>query len=101
MGDHGVPSSVRAKPKRRTHRTARVIYAVGSLPSPRSNADIMKAAGIKDAGQASKLLSRLESDGLIYRRRRGRAKGQPNSWNLTRSGLTEFMLARSEIHPMP
>ena len=83
------PDPLRELPMRLTYRTVRVLMAVaalggrGSYPSNRQVAD---AAGIKDQGQISKLLHRLEGLGLIEQTRRGPARGGPNAWALTAKG---------------
>jgi AcrR family transcriptional regulator len=75
---------------RLTYRTIRVLLAVGELgergPDP-SNRQIGDAAGIRDQGQISKLLSRLEHLGLIRNAGEARAKGEPNAWTLTERGM--------------
>jgi AcrR family transcriptional regulator len=78
---------------RLTYRTIRVLLAIGaggresdpqaSYPSNRQVADV---AGIRDQGQVSKLLARLEQLGLIENDVEGRAKGEPNKWRLTQRG---------------
>lgn len=80
---------------RLTYRTLRTLLAVGELserapedsasaqPSNRAVAD---AAGIRDQGQISKLLARLEQLGLVRNAVAGRVKGAPNAWMLTERG---------------
>jgi AcrR family transcriptional regulator len=74
---------------RLTYRTMRVLLAVGELggqaPYP-SNRQIGDVAGIRDQGQISKLLTRLEQLGLIKNTSNAQAKGQPNAWTLTEKG---------------
>jgi hypothetical protein len=43
-------------------------------------------AGVKDQGQISKLLARLERNGLIQNTGRGQTRGAPNEWRLTPAG---------------
>jgi AcrR family transcriptional regulator len=69
-----------------TYRTVRVLIAIGSGPLA-SNREIAAAAGIADQGQVSKLLTRLESLGLVRNDGVGHAKGAPNAWVLTPRGL--------------
>jgi len=69
-----------------TYRTVRVLIAIGSGPGA-SNREIATVAGIADQGQVSKLLTRLESLGLVRNDGSGHAKGAPNAWVLTRRGL--------------
>ncbi|MGC2372678.1 MAG: TetR/AcrR family transcriptional regulator [Solirubrobacteraceae bacterium] len=74
---------------RLTYRTVRVLLAVGELSgqgSFPSNRQIADASGIRDQGQISKLLSRLEHLGLIENAGEGQAKGEPNAWRLTERG---------------
>lgn len=74
---------------RLTYRTIRVLLAIdalgggGSCPSNRQVAD---HSGIRDQGQVSKLLARLEHLGLIRNAGDGRTKGEPNAWALTDKG---------------
>lgn len=74
---------------RLTYRTVRVLMAIaqlgerGSDPSNRAVGDM---AGVKDQGQVSKLLSRLERIGLIVNTGHGGSQGAPNAWSLTDKG---------------
>jgi DNA-binding MarR family transcriptional regulator len=68
-----------------TYRTVRVLIAIGSEPGA-SNREIATAAGIADQGQVSKLLTRLDSLGLIRNEGMGHVKGAPNAWALTPKG---------------
>jgi DNA-binding IclR family transcriptional regulator len=69
-----------------TYRTVRVLIVIGSGPGA-SNREIATEAGIADQGQVSKLLTRLESLGLVRNDGIGHAKGAPNAWVLTPRGL--------------
>jgi AcrR family transcriptional regulator len=69
-----------------TYRTVRVLMSIGSTPAA-SNREIAAQAGIADQGQVSKLLTRLESLGLVRNDGVGHAKGAPNAWVLTPRGL--------------
>jgi AcrR family transcriptional regulator len=74
---------------RLTYRTIRVLLAVGELAgqgSDPSNRQVGDAAGIRDQGQISKLLSRLEHLGLIHNGSEPHVKGEPNAWTLTTRG---------------
>jgi AcrR family transcriptional regulator len=74
---------------RLTYRTIRVLLAVGELSgrgSDPSNRQVGDAAGIRDQGQISKLLSRLEHLGLIRNSGEHHVKGEPNAWTLTERG---------------
>jgi len=70
---------------RLTYRTIRVLLAVGAHPGA-SNRQVADASGIRDPGQISKLLSRLEGLGLVHNTSDPRAKGEPNAWTLTERG---------------
>ena len=70
---------------RLTYRTVRVLAAIAAHPGA-SNRDAGDAADIRDQGQISKLLSRLERVGLIENTQLQRDRGAPNSWVLTEKG---------------
>jgi AcrR family transcriptional regulator len=70
---------------RLTYRTLRVLAAIGASPGA-SNRQIAQWAEVSDQGQISKLLSRLESLGLIHNAGIGHLKGEPNAWELTPKG---------------
>jgi AcrR family transcriptional regulator len=86
-----VPGGERAGPvgaasmKRLTYRTARVLRAIGDYPGA-SNREVAERAGVVDQGQISKLLGRLEAQGLIEKIGEARTRGAPNSWALTKRG---------------
>jgi AcrR family transcriptional regulator len=81
-----------------TYRTMRVLLAIGELAgagSQPSNRQVADAAGIRDQGQVSKLLTRLTQLGLIENAGDGRVKGEPNQWQLTpRGGEVRSALSR-------
>jgi AcrR family transcriptional regulator len=70
---------------RLTYRTLRVLAEIAASPGI-SNQAVAEAAGIRDQGQISKLLSRVEGLGLIRNEGGGQAKGRPNAWFVTRRG---------------
>ncbi|MFZ1925252.1 MAG: hypothetical protein WAU42_03815 [Solirubrobacteraceae bacterium] len=71
---------------RLTYRTVRVLRAIGELPAA-SNREVAERAGIVDQGQISKILTRLEYQGLVANRSgASAARGTPNSWWLTERG---------------
>jgi AcrR family transcriptional regulator/DNA-binding MarR family transcriptional regulator len=73
-------------PMRVTYRTARVLECVEREPGA-SNRDVADSAGIKDQGQISKLLARLERLGLLQNTGQGaHTKGESNAWQLTPLG---------------
>ncbi|HTZ64053.1 MAG TPA: hypothetical protein VMB51_08110 [Solirubrobacteraceae bacterium] len=79
-----------AGPARRvTYRTARVLSAIAAAPRSNNRA-IAEAAGLRDEGQTSKLLSRLEGRGLLENVGLGAAYGEPNAWLLTADGEREL-----------
>ena len=65
-----------------TYRTARVLEVIAATPQA-SNRAVAQEAGIKDQGQVSKLLARLERAGLIENT--GGTHGA-NAWQLTAEG---------------
>jgi AcrR family transcriptional regulator len=72
-------------PVRPTHRTTLVLRAIAGAPYS-TNREIAQAAELSDEGQASKLLARLERQGVIENVGLGPARGEPNAWVLTASG---------------
>jgi AcrR family transcriptional regulator len=70
---------------RLTYRTARVLTAIAERPGS-SNREIANRAEVIDQGQISKLLSRLEVQGLIANVGGGGLRGAPNAWELTLRG---------------
>lgn len=70
---------------RLTYRTVRVLMAVAER-SGASNRVVGESAGIKDQGQISKLLGRLQRLGLIENTGMAPGQGAPNAWSLTVSG---------------
>ena len=83
---------------RLTYRTARVLEGVADHTGA-SNRQISDYAGIRDPGQVSKLLRRLEILELLANSSGGHAKGEPNAWTLTAKGE---QVARSvRIHSAP
>jgi AcrR family transcriptional regulator len=81
-----------------TALTHEVLAAVANLSggdSSPSNRDLARAAGVKDEGQISKLLARLQAHGLLENTGGHSAAG--NAWRLTPSG--EELLSASR--PIP
>jgi AcrR family transcriptional regulator len=70
---------------RLTYRTARVLAAIAEYPGA-SNREVAERAGVVDQGQISKLLARLDSQGLIANTSAGTSRGAPNAWRLTERG---------------
>jgi AcrR family transcriptional regulator len=70
---------------RLTYRTVRVLMAIHEHPEV-SNRLIADTAEIKDQGQVSKLLGRLQRAGMVSNTGLGPKRGAPNAWTLTSSG---------------
>jgi len=70
---------------RLTYRTVRVLTAIGEHPGA-SNRVIADAADIKDQGQVSKLLTRLQRTEMVENSEPGPGQGAPNAWTLTPVG---------------
>ncbi len=83
---------------RLTYRTVRVLIAIAGHPNA-SNREVAAAAGIADQGQISKLLTRLQSLGLIHNAGEGQARGVPNAWALTPVGLEVERSMRTDAAP--
>jgi DNA-binding PadR family transcriptional regulator len=62
-----------------------VLTAIGDHPGF-SSRKIATEAGIKDEGQASKLLAKLASHGLIQNTSQPKARGEAYAWYLTEKG---------------
>jgi AcrR family transcriptional regulator len=76
---------------RMTYRTGCVLSAIAEEPGA-SNREVAEAAGVKDPGQISKLLARLEGLQLLHNGGPGHAEGSANAWTLTAKG---FALTRA------
>jgi predicted transcriptional regulator len=63
-----------------------VLSAIARTPGI-SNRGAAEAAGVRDEGQISKLLARVERFGLICNTGAGQAKGAANAWTLTPRGV--------------
>jgi AcrR family transcriptional regulator/DNA-binding MarR family transcriptional regulator len=70
---------------RMTYRTGCVLAAIAEAPEA-SNRQVGEAAGVKDPGQISKLLARLERLELVHNGGAGQAEGSANAWTLTVKG---------------
>jgi AcrR family transcriptional regulator len=68
-----------------THEVLAAVANLGTGESNPSNREIAQAARVKDEGQISKLLRRLERHGLL-RNVGGRTAGRSNEWQLTPRG---------------
>jgi AcrR family transcriptional regulator len=83
---------------RLTYRTVRVLLAVAQSPGA-SNRALADAADVSDQGQISKLLSRLQTLGLIHNSGGGPARGEPNAWRLTGKGEQVGNAIAVQTHP--
>jgi AcrR family transcriptional regulator len=72
-------------PIRLTYRTALVLSSIARSPGS-SSKQIADASGITDAGQISRLLTRLRTNGLIQDTGIGPTKGMARAWRLTERG---------------
>jgi AcrR family transcriptional regulator len=82
----GMPANpLRDLEMRLTYRTIRVLTSVATHPGS-SNREVGLAADIRDQGQISKLLTRLDKLGLIENTGSGQTRGAPNAWKLTEKG---------------
>jgi AcrR family transcriptional regulator/DNA-binding MarR family transcriptional regulator len=80
---HGDP--LQGLDMRLTYRTVRVLLAIGEDPGA-SNRQVARRSDVGDQGQMSKLLTRLQSLGLIGNTGAGATRGEPNAWTLTDKG---------------
>jgi DNA-binding MarR family transcriptional regulator len=67
---------------RLNHRAASVLTVIGSEPGLNSR-ELASRDGVKDEGQMSRLLSRLERLGLIENTREAQRRGDMKAWQLT------------------
>ena len=81
-----------------TYRSLRVLAAIVASPGI-SNRKVAEAAGVRDAGQISKLLARLERRGLIRNIRSGRLAGRSNAWTVTSRGQHFDIRQRTYVIP--
>jgi AcrR family transcriptional regulator len=82
---------------RLTYRTVKALSAICEQPGI-NNRTVAEKSGIKDQGQISKLLSRLERLALVENRGLGQDRGSSNAWHVTPRGF-ELVRAtnRSEL----
>ena len=78
-----------------THEVLTVIAELGGRGSSPSNREIARIAGVKDEGQISKLLRRLEGHGLLENTG-GQSLGVPCAWHLTVRGVEVLRAGESE-----
>jgi AcrR family transcriptional regulator len=77
--------SLRDMNTRLTYRTIRALAVISEQPGA-SNRIVADECGIKDQGQISKLLSRLERLALTENRGAGHKRGGTNAWHITERG---------------
>jgi hypothetical protein len=70
---------------RLTYRTIQTLGIIAEQPGA-SNRMVATGGGVKDEGQISKLLSRLERMAFIGNRGAGQDYGAANAWHITRRG---------------
>ena len=87
-------------PIRATHRTTMVLRAIAQAPHS-NNREIAQVAGLADEGQTSKLLARLERQGVIENVGIGASRGEPNAWLITTSGQRTLALIGASGAPLP
>lgn len=86
---------------RLTYRTVRVLMAIAQCPGA-SNREIGEVAEVKDQGQISKLLARLQRIGLVANTGLGPGQGAPNAWTVTDKGrqVTDAIRAHASYGEM-
>jgi AcrR family transcriptional regulator len=95
----GLRDPLRDLDMRLTYRTLRVLAAIAVAPGI-SNRGVAQAAGVRDEGQISRLLTRLERLGLVRNTGIGRPKGRTNAWTVTPRGAevsSAIALARGRV----
>jgi AcrR family transcriptional regulator len=80
-----------------TYRTIKALDAIREQPGA-SNRTVAEEAGIKDQGQVSKLLSRLERLELIENRGVGPDRGAANAWHINPRGLE--LVRATDVHEL-
>jgi chromosome segregation and condensation protein ScpB len=63
-----------------------------------NNREVGDIAGVNDQGQISKLLQRLQRNGLIANHQIERARGEPNAWTLTERGRAIHAAIDTQAH---
>jgi DNA-binding MarR family transcriptional regulator len=84
---------------RLNHRATSVLTVIGSQPGLNSR-ELASRDGVKDEGQMSRLLSRLERLGLIENTREAQRRGDVKAWQLTVTP-EELEAAISRAPPVP
>lgn len=81
----GARARLQAVPMRYTHRTAMVLASVAARPGA-TNRQLADDSGVRDEGQMSKLLARLQRLGLIVNETPEGLRNMRNAWCLTPDG---------------
>jgi len=103
-GAPSVSSGVGAMTARSARSSAQfglaLVADLGKAGSDPTNREIAHAAGVKDEGQISKLLARLQRHGLLQNTGGGQGQGAPNEWRLTPAGqkLEQGLRERAREH---
>jgi DNA-binding MarR family transcriptional regulator len=84
----------------RTHTVLAAVLELSGEGFDPSNRQISDAAGIRDQGQISKLLARLEGLGLLQNTG-GQTHGAPYAWHLTPRGEEVVSLSRNNRGAIP
>ncbi|MFI4978196.1 MAG: TetR family transcriptional regulator [Solirubrobacterales bacterium] len=93
------PRAPRDLDMRLTYRTLRVLAAIAAAPGV-NNREVAAAVEVRDQGQISKLLARLQRHGLARNTGPGQPNGGPNAWTLTARGVKVGRDAgRATSHP--
>jgi AcrR family transcriptional regulator len=87
--------SLRDVKVRLTYRTIKTLSVVSERPGA-SNKAVAGACGVRDQGQISKLLSRLEGLSLVENRGAGQDQGGPNAWYITALGAD--LVRATDVH---
>ncbi len=96
----GLRDPLRDLDMRLTYRTLRVLAAIAVAPGI-SNRGVAQAAEVRDEGQISRLLARLERLGLVCNTGVGRPKSRANAWTVTPRGAevdSAIALARGRAY---
>jgi AcrR family transcriptional regulator/DNA-binding MarR family transcriptional regulator len=94
-GGEGLVSGTALRLTARTRLVLTAVAELGTRDMAPSNRQISRAAGVRDQGQISKLLARLEAQGLLHNTG-GQRQGIPNAWRLTPHGEATLDASRPQ-----
>jgi AcrR family transcriptional regulator/DNA-binding MarR family transcriptional regulator len=94
-GSEGLVSGAALRLTARTRLVLIAVAELGTRDMAPSNRQISQAAGVRDQGQISKLLARLEDQGLLHNTG-GQRQGIPNAWRLTPHGKATLDASRPQ-----